>query len=64
GNDFEKDYVGAINAGFRAVLLDRFDEHFCDGNGDSVKWKQAGVPVFKDLIDVVEYLAAEGYELG
>ena len=59
GNDFKKDYVGAKEAGFHAVLLDRYDEkEIAD------EWRAGGAPVFKDLIDVVEYLGREQFELG
>lgn len=54
GNDFEKDYLGAKNAGFHAVLLDRYNEHAL---ADS--WRQKGAPVCTDLLDVVEYLGRE-----
>ena len=55
GNDFDKDYVGATNAGFKAVLIDRFK------NGEGEEWARNGAPVFDDLIDVVEYFAREGF---
>jgi len=55
GNDFEKDYLGAKEAGFQAVLIDRFK------NGEGEEWKERGAPVFSDLIDVVEYFAREGF---
>jgi len=59
GNDFKKDYLGAKDAGFHAILLDRYDEKEL---ADS--WRQEGAPVFKDLIDVVEYLGHGQFELG
>lgn len=59
GNDFKKDYLGAKNAGFHAILLDRYDEIELASS-----WREQGAPVFKDLIDVVEYLGREGFELG
>ena len=59
GNDFKKDYIGAKNAGFHAALLDRYDEKEL-----AYSWRQKGAPVFKDLIDVVEYLGSEQFELG
>lgn len=59
GNDFKKDYVGAKNAGFHAALLDRYGEEELASS-----WKQTGAPVFKNLIDVVEYLGREQFELG
>ena len=55
GNDYHKDYVGATEAGFRAVLIDRF------GNGEGEEWARRGAPVFQDLIDVVEHFAREGF---
>lgn len=59
GNDFQKDYIGAKKAGFHAVLLDRYDEkEVAEG------WRNDGALVFKDLIDVVEWLGREQYELG
>ena len=48
GNDFKKDYLGAKNAGFHAVLLDRYNE-----KERTQWWREQGAPVFKDLIDVV-----------
>ena len=59
GNDFKKDFQGAKNAGFHAVLLDRYDETEL-----AKSWKEQGAPVFKDLIDVVEYLGREQFEFG
>lgn len=54
GNDYEKDYVGAREAGFHAVLLDRFQDEAAN------EWRQNGAPVFSDLIDVVMYAARDG----
>ena len=59
GNDYQKDYIGAKQAGFHSVLLDRFDEKEV-----AESWKKGGAMVFKDLIDVVEYLGREQYEFG
>ncbi|KAL7494462.1 hypothetical protein ACHAWT_003164 [Skeletonema menzelii] len=59
GNDFQKDYVGAREAGFHTVLLDRYDE-----KDVAERWRKGGALVFKDLIDVVEWLGREQYELG
>lgn len=59
GNDFKKDYIGAKNAGFHSALLDRYDEKEL-----SNLWRERGAPVFKDLIDVVEYLGREQFDLG
>ena len=56
GNDFEKDYLGAKEAGFEAVLIDRFK-----GSGEGEEWRQKGAPVFDDLIDVVEFFARSGF---
>lgn len=55
GNDYEKDYVGARDAGFHAILLDRFRDEVAD------EWRQNGVPVFEDLMDVIMYAAKEGF---
>lgn len=59
GNDFQKDFVGATEAGFHAVLLDRFDE-----TDVASEWRANGAFVCKDLIDVVEHLGREQFELG
>ena len=59
GNDYTKDYLGAKDAGFHAALLDRYDEKEL-----AYSWGVLGVPVFKDLLDVVEYLGREQFELG
>jgi len=59
GNDYQKDYVGAIEAGFHAVLLDRYDEKEV-----ADEWRANGARVYTDLIDVVEYLGREQFELG
>jgi REG-2-like HAD superfamily hydrolase len=59
GNDFQKDFVGATEAGFHAVLLDRFDE-----TEVASEWRANGARVYKDLIDVVEFLGREQFELG
>jgi putative hydrolase of the HAD superfamily len=59
GNDYNKDYIGATEAGFHALLLDRFNEKDLANS-----WREGGARVFKDLIDVVEYLSREQFELG
>jgi putative hydrolase of the HAD superfamily len=59
GNDYQKDFVGATEAGFHAVLLDRFDEIDV-----AAEWRANGARVYKDLIDVVEFLGREQFELG
>ena len=55
GNDFDKDFLGAQEAGFQAVLIDRFK------NGEGDEWARRGAPVYDDLIDVVEHFAREGF---
>lgn len=59
GNDFKKDYVGATDAGFHAILLDRYGETEL-----SDSWRQQGAIVFQDLIDVAEYLGREQFQFG
>ncbi len=59
GNDFSKDFEGARTAGLHAALLDRYDEPY-----QTEEWKRRGVPVFKDLIDLVEYLGRSDCTLG
>ena len=51
GNDFDKDFLGAKNFGFQAVLIDRFK------NGEGDEWARRGAAVYDDLIDVVEYVS-------
>ena len=53
--DFDKDFLGAKNFGFQAVLIDRFK------NGEGDEWARRGAAVYDDLIDVVEYFAREGF---
>jgi len=59
GNDFEKDFDGPTRVGMRALLLDRFDEKEV-----ARQWRIQGAPVFKDLLDVVEYLGRNACKLG
>lgn len=59
GNDFQKDFEGARRAGMHSVLLDRYGE---EDKAD--EWRRRGAPVFKDLLDVVEFLGRSGCELG
>ena len=59
GNDYQKDWVGATNAGYHAILLDRFDEIDV-----AMEWRANGAHVYKDLIDVVEWIGREQFELG
>lgn len=75
GNDFEKDWVGATRSGMHAVLLDRFGHEGSDGLGqytldgaelseEGKEWRSRGAVVCSDLLDVLEYLARSGVELG
>lgn len=59
GNDYRKDFEGARSSGMHAVLLDRYDEHDL-----ADEWRRRGAPVFKDLLDVVEFLGRSGTKLG
>ena len=65
GNSFSKDFVGARDAGMRAVLLDRFgraapDEESSEGK----RWRAAGAAVVHDLSDVLEHVARSDFALG
>ena len=65
GNSFSKDFVGARDAGMRAVLLDRFgrdapDEESIEGR----RWREAGASVVHDLSDVLEHVARSDFALG
>lgn len=59
GNDFRKDFEGARHVGLHAVLLDRYGE-----NELASEWRRRGAPVFKDLLDVVEFLGRSGCKFG
>jgi FMN phosphatase YigB (HAD superfamily) len=59
GNDFHKDFEGARRAGIHAVLLDRYGEDEL-----AEEWRRRGAPVFKDLLDVVEFLGRSICKLG
>ena len=59
GNDFTKDFVGAKEAGFHAVLLDRYNEQEL-----AKTWRERGAHVYNDLMDVVEHLGREQFQLG
>lgn len=59
GNDFRRDFDGARRAGMHAVLLDRYNEPELAN-----EWKRRGAPVFKDLLDVVEFLGRSNCILG
>lgn len=59
GNDYQKDFEGARRAGMHAILLDRYNQ------GElSEEWKRRGALVFKDLIDVVDFLGRSNCRLG
>lgn len=59
GNHFHKDFEGARQVGMHAVLLDRYGEDELAG-----EWRRRGAPVFKDLLDVVEFLGRSDCKLG
>ena len=59
GNDFHKDFQGARRAGMHAALLDRYQETELAN-----EWKRRGVPVFRDLLDIVEFLGRSNCVLG
>jgi len=59
GNDFQKDFEGARRVGIHGVLLDRYKEDELAG-----EWRRRGAPVFRDLLDVVEFLGRSGCTLG
>ena len=59
GNDFVKDFEGARNAGMHCVLLERYGEE-----EKAAEWRRRGAPVFKDLLDVVEFLGRSNCRLG
>lgn len=59
GNDFTKDFEGARQAGMHFVLLDRYGE-----DEKAAEWKRRGAPVFKDLLDVVEFIGRSNCRLG
>ena len=52
GNDFHKDFQGARRAGMHAALLDRYQETELAN-----EWRRRGAYVFRDLLDVIEFLA-------
>ena len=59
GNDFQKDFQGARRVGMHAALLDRYQETEL-----ASEWRRRGVPVFTDLLDVVEFLGRSDCILG
>lgn len=59
GNDFQKDFEGARRAGMHCLLLDRYGE-----DEKAAEWRRRGAPVFKDLLDVVEFLGRCDCRLG
>ena len=65
GNSFSKDFVGARDAGMRAVLLDRFGRDTPDEESSEGKeWRAAGAAVVHDLSDVLEHVARSDFALG
>ena len=59
GNDFNKDFEGARRIGIHSVLLDRYKE-----SEKAEEWRRRGAPVFRDLMDVIEYLGRADCEFG
>mmetsp|Transcript_53235 Transcript_53235/g.60301 ORF Transcript_53235/g.60301 Transcript_53235/m.60301 type:complete len:296 (+) Transcript_53235:57-944(+) len=59
GNDFQKDFEGARRSGMHAALLNRYKE-----TERANEWKRRGVIVFRDLLDVVEFLGRSNCTLG
>ena len=59
GNDFQKDFQGARRAGMHAALLDRYKETELAN-----EWRRRGAPVFRDLLDVVEFLGRSNCTFG
>jgi putative hydrolase of the HAD superfamily len=59
GNDFVKDFEGARRVGIHGALLDRYKEVEL-----AEEWRRRGAPVFRDLLDVVEFLGRSGCVLG
>jgi REG-2-like HAD superfamily hydrolase len=59
GNDFIKDFEGARRVGIHGVLLDRYQEDELAN-----EWRRRGAPVFRDLLDVVEFVGRSGCVLG
>lgn len=59
GNDFQKDFEAARRFGEHAVLLDRYNEIELAN-----EWRRRGAPVFRDLLDVVEFLGRSNCQLG
>ena len=65
GDSFSKDFVGARDAGMRAVLLDRFGRDAPDEESSEGKqWREAGAAVVHDLSDVLEHVARSDFALG
>ena len=66
GNSFSKDFVGARDAGMRAVLLDRFgrENHGDELSAEGARWREAGASVVQDLSDVLEHVARSDVALG
>ena len=66
GNSFSNDFVGARDAGMRAVLLDRFgrENHGDELSAEGRRWRAAGAAVVHDLSDVLEHVARSDVALG
>ena len=66
GNSFSKDFVGARDAGMRAVLLDRFgrEDHGDEVSKEGARWREDGAAVVHDLSDVLEHVARSDFALG
>ena len=66
GNSFSKDFVGARDAGMRAVLLDRFgrEDHGDEFSKEGARWREDGAAVVHDLSDVLEHVARSDFALG
>jgi len=63
GNDYEKDFLGATQAGYNAVLINRF-QHNSMETALVNEWKQKGAHVLTDLLDLVDFLARNDIQLG
>lgn len=59
GDNFHKDFEGARRVGMHAALLDRYKE-----TERANEWRRRGATVFRDLLDVVEFLGRSNCKLG
>ena len=66
GNSFSKDFVGARDAGMRAVLSTVRPQNHGDEEsiGGGRRWREAGAAVVHDLSDVLEHVARGDFALG